>query len=407
MAPHSQALVPPSALKTFVTHVACTARQHTSAVACHHGTTMATGAGERHWSRGACAVSARLLEAVQALLGPRMDRERLAGLGDTHGPPPARMESLPSCGIVAPQVPCHRVPLPLWPWAAVCACPWDVGQPGPHRPRITRLPGGHERGTEKTGRGCRCEARLAPTRRRARTLAVENRGDGSIVGLAQWIVAALRAVGQPGRWWPAAGRGAPRRGERQRETLPLRLAQGERGFEAFVSLEASGVHGGTQGQALLVGLTPQRHEESPVPSTTAAQAPQAFGAPLTALLTRQGSDDKRGGPDQARLHRRRRLHGEACIHARLIATTTQRAQRLGPHTGGWRGLALRRAAATGIHDGNVRAPAMTALLSGGAQGMLAPCQRQQDTDGHGASAPRGFLRESWVETLLKGADQPC
>jgi hypothetical protein len=95
MAQHGHALLQHSALKTFVTHVACTARQHTGDVAFHHGTTMATGAGARHWRRGALAVSARLIEELPDLLGTRMDRDRLDCLGDTHGENTARMEGLP------------------------------------------------------------------------------------------------------------------------------------------------------------------------------------------------------------------------------------------------------------------------------------------------------------------------
>ena len=199
---------------------------------------MAPGTGEMPVRRGAFAVEARLIEDVQDLLGPGMDLDRLDWLGDTHGQHTARMEGLPSCGIVAPQVTRPCVPLPLWPCADGLASPVDFVQPGQYIPRSTRMPWGHERGEEKTGRRCRGDARLATQLRWAMTLAFDQRGNGGIVGLDQLTVTALLTVGEPGRWWPEVVMVAQRRGERQRETLTLRRAQGSRVCEAFLGLAA-------------------------------------------------------------------------------------------------------------------------------------------------------------------------
>ena len=56
MGQHRHALVPHRARQPFVPHVAGTACQQTRDVAFHHGTTLATGAGEVHLIRGAFAV---------------------------------------------------------------------------------------------------------------------------------------------------------------------------------------------------------------------------------------------------------------------------------------------------------------------------------------------------------------
>src|SRR5262245_38953255 len=109
--------------------------------------------------------------------------------------------------------------------------------------------------------------------------------------------------------------------------------------------------------------------------------------------------------DQPFVHGGGSLHGEEFIHERFVNATTKLAQRLGQHKVGLRGIDLILAEAAGIHDGKVRAQAMTDILIGGAQFMLEQFQRQQDTDGHGTSTTRGFFRESRVETLLNGADQ--
>jgi hypothetical protein len=101
--------------------------------------------------------------------------------------------------------------------------------------------------------------------------------------------------------------GAQRRGERQRETRTLRLPQGARGFEAFLGLEAEGLHGLTQCKERLFGLTHARHEDAPVTSATAAKAPHDLGegvlqvwglvveweGPAGALLREVGDERKR------------------------------------------------------------------------------------------------------------------
>ena len=159
-------------------------------------------------------------------------------LGDTHGQKTARMEGLPSCDIVEPQVTRYRVYLRLGPYADVRDSPVDFVQQGQHLTRSTRIPWGHECGEDKTGRGFRGDAGLSAKLCRAIPLALDNRGNGEIVGLDQLTVAELLAVGKPCRLLPEVVMVAHRRGERQRETLTLRLAQADRVFEAFLGLEA-------------------------------------------------------------------------------------------------------------------------------------------------------------------------
>ena len=188
--------------------------------------------------------------------------------------------------------------LPLWPCVDVLDSALNFVQQGQHITRITRIPWGHERGEDKTGRGFRGDAGLSPTLRRAITLAFNNRGNGGIVGVDQFTVVELLAVGKPCRLLPDVVMVAHRRGERQRETLTLRLAQGDRVFEALLGLEASGLNGLTQCKELVFGLTHQRHEDAPLPSATATKAPHDLGEGVLQVL---GLVVEWDGPAVARL----------------------------------------------------------------------------------------------------------
>jgi len=153
------------------------------------------------------------------------------------------------------------------------------------------------------------------------TLAFDNRGHGSIVGMDQLTVAELLAVGKPGRLWLDVVMLAHRRGERKRETLTLRRAPGERVCEACLGLEASGLHGFTQCQERLCGLTHPRHEDATLTSTTAATAPPDCGEGVLQVV---GLAVELGGPAVAR----RRAVGEErarclCAFYSVVASVTR------------------------------------------------------------------------------------
>src|SRR5262247_483988 len=173
--------------------------------------------------RGACAVSAGLSEDIEDVLGTRIGLDRLDRFGDTHGQNAAGMEGLPQDGIIEPQLTRHRVYLALWSCLAPLYGPLDLVKQGQPITRITRIPCGHEGGKDKTGRGFRGDAGLTAKLCRAIALAFDNRSNGGIVGIDQFTVAELLAVGKPCGLLPDVFMVAHRRGERQSETLALGL----------------------------------------------------------------------------------------------------------------------------------------------------------------------------------------
>jgi hypothetical protein len=97
-------------------------------------------------------------------------------------------------------------------------------------------------------------------------------------------VAELLALGQPGRLLPAVVMVAHGRGQRMRETLALTFTQGACVAQTLGGLEAQGFDRGTQYQELGFGLPYQSHEDAPLPSTTAAEAPHDFFQLLVGCL---------------------------------------------------------------------------------------------------------------------------
>ena len=143
------------------------------------------------------------------------------GLGDAHRQNAARMEGLTQDGIIEAQITRHRVYLALWSCLDPVDGALDLVEQGQHITRITRIALGHEVGKDKTGRGFRGDAGLSAKLRRAIALAFDNGGNGGIVGIDQFTVAELLALGQPGGLFTDVVMVVHRRGERQGETLTL------------------------------------------------------------------------------------------------------------------------------------------------------------------------------------------
>ena len=81
------------------------------------------------------------------------------------------------------------------------ACPHTVNgvldpfEQGQSITRVARIALRYQSGKDKTGGGFRRDAGLSAKLRRTITLAFENRSNGEIVGIDQFRVAQLRAVG--------------------------------------------------------------------------------------------------------------------------------------------------------------------------------------------------------------------
>ena len=135
----------------------------------------------------------------------------------------------------------------------------------------------HPRGKDKTGGGVRSDALLAAKLHRTIALALENGGNGGIVGLDQLRVAQLLAVGQPSGLMTDGGMVMQRRGEGQGGTLTLARTQRVCLFEALLGLESKGVDRRTEGQALLFRVAYQLDEDWALTATASAKTTHDLG----------------------------------------------------------------------------------------------------------------------------------
>ena len=148
------------------------------------------------------------------------------------------MEGLPHDGIIEPQITRYRVYLALW----ACLAPryglLDLVQQGQHIAGITRIPLRDEVGKDKTSRGFGGEAGLSAKLCRAIALAFDNGGDGEIIGVDQFPVAELLAMGQLGRLFPDEVIVVHRRRECKGETHTLGFLQRMRLYEVLLRPQA-------------------------------------------------------------------------------------------------------------------------------------------------------------------------
>jgi hypothetical protein len=135
--------------------------------------------------------------------------------------------------------------LALWSCLAPLNSLVDLVKQGQHITGITRIPLRYEVGKDKTRRGFGGEARLSTKLRRAIALAFDNRGNGEIIGVDQFTVAELLAMGQLGRLFPDEGMVVHCRRERKGETYTLGLRQRMCLFEVLFGLQANGFDGFT------------------------------------------------------------------------------------------------------------------------------------------------------------------
>ena len=96
----------------------------------------------------------------------------------------------------------------------------------------------HQSGKDKTGCWFRGDAGLSAKLHGTIALPFENGGNGGIVGIDQFIMAQLFALGQPCGLFPDGFMVAHRRGEGKGELLTLGLTQGTRLVEASMALRA-------------------------------------------------------------------------------------------------------------------------------------------------------------------------
>jgi len=105
------------------------------------------------------------------------------------------MEGLTQVRVVEAQITRYRVNLPLRPCPGTVDGALDLVEQGEPITRIARIPLGHQRGKDKTGGWFRGEAGLSAKLRGTIALPFDNGGNGGIVGIDQFRVAQLLALG--------------------------------------------------------------------------------------------------------------------------------------------------------------------------------------------------------------------
>jgi hypothetical protein len=159
--------------------------------------------------------------------------------------------------------------------------------------RIARIALGHQSGKDKTGCWFRCDAGLSAKLRGTIALPFDNRGNGGIVGVDQFIVVQLLALGQPGGLFTDVCMVAHRRGEGKGETLTLGLTQGARLFEALFGLESKGFDRLTECKELLFSVSYQLDEDMSLAATASAKTTHDL---REFLREASGLALERGGP---------------------------------------------------------------------------------------------------------------
>ena len=230
------------------------------------------------------------------VLGTGVGVDGLYGCGNAHRQYPARMEGLTQAWVVEAQITRHRVNPPLRSCADTGDGALDLVEQGEPITRIARIPLGHQRGKDKTGRWFRGDAGLSPKLRGTIALPFDNGGNRKVVGIDQFIVAQLLALGQPCGLFTDVCMVVHRRGESQGETLTLGLTQGTRLCQALLGLEGKGFDRLPECKELLFSVAHQRNEDMPVAATASAKTTHDLRESLREV---SGLVLERGGPGTA------------------------------------------------------------------------------------------------------------
>jgi hypothetical protein len=217
-------------------------------------------------------------------------------LGNAHRQNPALMEGVTQARVVEAQITCYRVNLPLRPYPDTVNGVLDLVEQGEPITRIARVALGHQRGKDKTGCWFRYDAGLSAKLRGTIALPFDNGGNGGIVGIDQFIVAQLLALGQPCGLFTDVFMVAHRRGEGKGETLTRGLTQGERLCEALLGLEGKGLDRLTECKELLFSVSHQFDEDMPLAAAASAKTTHDLRENLREV---SGLVLERGGPGTA------------------------------------------------------------------------------------------------------------
>ena len=194
------------------------------------------------------------------------------------------MERLTQPCVIEAQITRHRVDMAPWSCLDALGGPLDLVEQGQHIAGIARIALGHQVGKDETRGRFRDDTGLSAKLRRAIALAFDNGSNRGIVGIDQFTVAELLALGEPLGLPADVLMGAHRRAQLTGKTRALRLTQRLWLFKTLLGLLGKGFDGLAKFQELLFGLANQLDKDMRVAPAAAAKAPHDFFALLLEAL---------------------------------------------------------------------------------------------------------------------------
>ena len=238
----------------------------------HDGAAVATGTGQLHLIRRAFAVQARRIEIVEDRLGRGLRVDRLDWLGDTEREHPSRLQRLAHRGVIGSQIARDRMDGELAWRLDPCDGGLDLVQQGHHITGIARIPCREMRRKNTAGGGLRDAPGFAPQLGRTVAFALEDRRNGAVVSIDDFVVVQWLALGEPLRLSADGVMGLERCLQVALHTRPLTRREMGRLPETVLRGLCQDGQGATTLQELLFRLAHQRHEDLALPAALATKA---------------------------------------------------------------------------------------------------------------------------------------
>ena len=146
----------------------------------------------------------------------------------------------------------------------------DLVEPGEHLAGIARMTRGHTIGNDQARGRLRHNARFAAKLRRAIALPFDDGGNGGIVGIDDFTVAELLALGEAPRLRADVLLGLPRRVPCTGQTLTVGVLKVVGMGKELLGVLAKGCDGLAACQELSCSMAPQGHEDAALPPALAA-----------------------------------------------------------------------------------------------------------------------------------------
>jgi hypothetical protein len=238
------------------------------------------------------------MKHVPDIFGSGVRLDGLDTLGDANRQNAALMESLTQHRVIDTQITRHRVDMVPWPCLDALGGPLDLVEQGQHITGIARIALGDKVGKDKTGGRFRDDTGLSAKLGRAIAFAFDNGSNRGIVGIDQFKVAELLAMGEPCGLLADVLMGAHRRAQLMGKTLALGLTERLGLFQTLLGLVGKGFDGLAKCEELLFGLSHQLDKDATLATAAPAKTPHDF---FDLLLEALGLLVEWGRPVAARL----------------------------------------------------------------------------------------------------------